>query len=58
MKTLGAIKHAQIELFILITRLPHASLIDVYIRAVSTLWENETIVYMKICNTHLKLKNI
>ena len=51
MKTLETIENAQVEFFfILIIRVPHD------IIRVETLPENEIIVYMNICSTHLKLK--
>ena len=56
MKTLETIEHVQIEFFILIIRVRHVSLIDIWIKAVQTLWENEILVYINICSTHLKLK--
>ena len=46
MKTLENIEHVQTEIFILIIGILHS------------LWENEIIVYMNICSTHLKLKEI
>ena len=58
MKTLETIAHAQIEFFIFIIRVPHVSSIDIYARAIDTLWENEIIVYMNICSTHFKLNKM
>ena len=52
MKTFETIEHAQVEFFILIIRVPHDIIDQGYLNTL----ENEIIVYMNICSTHLKLK--
>ena len=53
MKTLETTEHAQVEFFILIIRVPHDIIDQGYLKT----FENEIIVYVNICSTHLKLKH-
>ena len=53
MKTLENVEQAQVEFFILIIRVPHDIIDWGYLKT----FENEIIVYMNICRTHLKLKH-
>ena len=54
MKTLETIEHAQVAFIILIIKVPH----DIIDKGYLNTLENEIIVYMNICSTHLKLKGI
>ena len=57
-KPLKLLRMHKLNFFIFIIRVPHVSSIDIYARAIDTLWENEIIVYMNICSTHLKLNKM